>query len=191
MVGRGQCPLNGSGTVARPDLRSSDPNVGGRPSTGPVAPLLVDYFPQAAGDGLKIVWEHAVNSRQRLGMALRGPGMVLEGDVSMGASGRYPVPVMAHSPIAAGFGGSGGNGDLTLDEWLHELALCGMPKGLKLDFKSTEVVEPACRILARYIDKVTCGSWACECHLLQSRGEACLLCPKKGLNVSRLIFSLR
>lgn len=129
-------------------------NAGGRASLGPVAPSLVDYFPQAAGDGLKVVWEHAVNSRQRLAMALRGPGMVLEGDVSMGASGRYPVPVMAHPPVMAGFSGGNGNGDLTLDEWLHELAHCGAPKGAKLDFKSTEVVEPACRILARYIDKL-------------------------------------
>ncbi|CAN8027753.1 unnamed protein product [Ixodes persulcatus] len=107
-------------------------------------PTIVDYFPQANGDGLKVIWEHAVNSKARLSSALRGPGMVLEGDVSMGANGRYPVPVMAHPPVLSS--------DLTLDEWLHELLLCGT-KGVKLDFKSTEVVEPACRILARFVDK--------------------------------------
>lgn len=107
-------------------------------------PTIVDYFPQAKGDGLNILWEHAVNSKSRLAGALRGPGMILEGDVSMGANGRYPVPVMAHPPAIAS--------DITLEEWLHEILMCGT-KGVKLDFKSTEVVEPACRILARFVDK--------------------------------------
>lgn len=109
-------------------------------------PTIVDYFPQVCGDGLKVVWEHSVNSRARLALALRGPAMVLGGNVSMGANGRYPVPVMAHPPTS----------DLTLDEWLHELLLCGT-KGVRLDFTSTEVVEPACRILARFVDKVVCS----------------------------------
>lgn len=38
-------------------------------------PHILDYFPGLAGDGLRISWAHAVNSRSRLNAALMGkPG---------------------------------------------------------------------------------------------------------------------
>lgn len=71
--------------------------------------------------------------------------MMLEADVSMSCNSRYPVPIMAHPPAMTS--------DLTLDEWLLEV-LRHNGKGIKLDFKSTEVVEPACRVLARVFEQV-------------------------------------
>lgn len=39
-----------------------------RPSIAP--PNLLDYYPGLAGDGLRITWAHAVNSRSKLNAAL-------------------------------------------------------------------------------------------------------------------------
>lgn len=99
---------------------------------------LIEYFPDAKGDGLCVTWAHAVNSKAKLDAALRGPAMMLEADVSMACNSPYPLPVMAQPPDSAS--------DMTLEEWLYT-AVCHNNKGIKLDFKCTEVVEPACRIL--------------------------------------------
>ncbi|XP_076308788.1 protein FAM151B-like [Tachypleus tridentatus] len=109
---------------------------------------LLEYFPKANGDGLNISWAHDVNSRGRLGVALRSQAMVLEADISMSINSRLPVPIMAHSP--------GMMSDITMEEWLHE----ALPynKGIKLNFKSTEVVEPACRVLARVSEQASTAS---------------------------------
>ncbi|XP_067135400.1 protein FAM151B-like isoform X2 [Centruroides vittatus] len=106
-------------------------------------PNLLDYFPEAKGDGLRISWAHGVNSKVRLSSALKGSAMILEADVSMSCNSRYPVPIMALPPAITS--------DLTLEEWLHEV-LHFNNKGIKLNFRSTEVVEPACRVLARMVD---------------------------------------
>ncbi|XP_022239977.1 protein FAM151B-like isoform X1 [Limulus polyphemus] len=105
---------------------------------------LLEYFPETNGDGLNVSWAHAVNSKGRLAAALRSQVMVLEADISMSTNSRFPVPIMAHPPAATS--------DITLEEWLHE----AIPhnKGLKLDFKTTEVVEPACRVLARVAEQI-------------------------------------
>ncbi|XP_022240039.1 protein FAM151B-like [Limulus polyphemus] len=105
---------------------------------------LLEYFSEANGDGLNVSWANAVNSKGRLGAALRSQAMVLEADISMSMNSRFPVPIMAHSPSMIS--------DITLDEWLHET----LPhnKGIKLDFKTTEVVEPACRVLARVAEQI-------------------------------------
>jgi hypothetical protein len=41
--------------------------------------------------------------------------------------------------------------DITLDDWLMEVLRSETGKGIKLDFKSTRVVEPAFRVLARLV----------------------------------------
>ncbi|XP_076329794.1 protein FAM151B-like [Tachypleus tridentatus] len=70
--------------------------------------------------------------------------MILEADVCMCSSSRFPIPVM---------GQSSNNNDLTLEEWLQDV-LCLNNKGIKLNFRTTEVVEPACRVLARVADQL-------------------------------------
>jgi len=42
--------------------------------------------------------------------------------------------------------------DITLEDWLIEVVRSDCGKGVKLDFKSTRVVEPAFRVLARHAD---------------------------------------
>ncbi|KAH9521150.1 hypothetical protein DERF_004822 [Dermatophagoides farinae] len=108
-----------------------------------ISPNLIDYFP-LNGDGLQLNWAHAVNSRSKLMTALRGDDLMIEADVSLAETSRYPVPIMAHPPNNAS--------DLTLEDFLIEIVRSNCAKGIKLDFKSTRVVEPAFRVLARHVD---------------------------------------
>ncbi len=62
---------------------------------------------------------------------------MIEADVSLAETTRYPVPIMAHPPINVS--------DITLEDWLIEVVRSNCGKGIKLDFKSTRVVEPAFR----------------------------------------------
>lgn len=71
---------------------------------------------------------------------------MIEADVSLAETTRYPVPIMAHPPINVS--------DITLEDWLIEVVRSNSGKGIKLDFKSTRVVEPAFRVLARHSDYV-------------------------------------
>lgn len=72
---------------------------------------------------------------------------MIEADVSLAESSRYPVPIMAHPPTSC-------LSDITLEDWLLEVIRSETHKGIKLDFKSTRVVEPAFRVLARYADSI-------------------------------------
>lgn len=69
---------------------------------------------------------------------------MIEADVSLAETSRYPVPIMAHPP--------NNTSDLTLEDFLIEIVRSNCAKGIKLDFKSTRVVEPAFRVLARHSD---------------------------------------
>ena len=69
---------------------------------------------------------------------------MIEADVSLAETSRYPVPIMAHPPAQTS--------DLTLEDFLIEVVRSNCAKGIKLDFKSTRVVEPAFRVLARHAD---------------------------------------
>jgi len=104
----------------------------------------LDYFPGLGGDGLRISWAHAVNSRSKLNAALINDDLVIEADVTLAETTRYPIPIMAHPPMNMS--------DITLDDWLTEVIRSETGKGIKLDFKSTRVVEPAFRVLARHSD---------------------------------------
>lgn len=79
-------------------------------------------------------------------MCILGSASLVEGDVSMSCNSRYPIPIMSQSASVPS--------DLTLEEWLQEV-LRYNNKGIQLDFQSTEVVEPACRVLARVADHVS------------------------------------
>ncbi|RWS13144.1 DUF2181 domain containing protein-like protein [Dinothrombium tinctorium] len=114
-----------------------------RPSTV-LPPNLLDFFPNAGGDGLRIKWAHAINSRHQLSSALMSDELMIEADVTLAESNRYPVPIMAHPPMTMS--------DITLEDWLIEVVRSETCKGIKLDFKSTRVVEPAFRVLARHSD---------------------------------------
>lgn len=69
---------------------------------------------------------------------------MIEADVNLAETSRYPVPIMAHPP--------NNTSDLTLEDFLIEIVRSNCSKGIKLDFKSTRVVEPAFRVLARHVD---------------------------------------
>ena len=75
---------------------------------------------------------------------ITGDDLMIEADVSLAETTRYPVPIMAHPPINIS--------DITLEEWLVEVLKSHTNKGIKLDFKSTRVVEPAFRVLAKHAD---------------------------------------
>jgi len=144
----GQC----STTITQPCLgRTIFPSSGSHPNAANVAfhnraqisPNLIDYFP-LNGDGLRLNWAHAVNSRSKLMVAIAGDDLMIEADVTLAETSRYPVPIMAHPP--------NNTSDLTLEDFLVEVVRSNCAKGIKLDFKSTRVVEPAFRVLARHAD---------------------------------------
>jgi hypothetical protein len=96
-------------------------------------------------DSAAITWAHAVNSNAKLAEALSDvKTMFIEADVLLVTEAGHVEPVMAHPP-ATEF-------DMTFARFL-ELATPSA-KGLKIDFKSPEAVEPSLRILDAYKNKV-------------------------------------
>ncbi|HEY0071892.1 MAG TPA: DUF2181 domain-containing protein, partial [Chloroflexia bacterium] len=77
-----------------------------------------------------ITWAHAVNSRERLELALQSSAMVFECDVQLNSSGEV---ILAHSV--------GDESDLALAEFLDLLR--HIPQGLKLDIKDPAAVSPS------------------------------------------------
>jgi len=141
VFGRGPTIFSSNGHV--PVVTSASSN--GFHSRPPITPPnILDYFPGLGGDGLRVSWAHAVNSRSKLNSALMGDDLVIEADVTLAETTRYPIPIMAHPPMNMS--------DITLDDWLMEVVRSETGKGIKLDFKSTRVVEPAFRVLARHSD---------------------------------------
>ena len=68
---------------------------------------------------------------------------MLEADVILrgqGTENQTDIPVMAHPPAT--------DSDITLEEWLERVL--PSPKGMKLDFKGTDVLEPSMVILQRF-----------------------------------------
>ncbi|XP_002730456.1 menorin-like [Saccoglossus kowalevskii] len=95
---------------------------------------IVDYFEEAEGDGLNIIWAHGVNSKEELYDALNDDTMMLEGDIvleGMGTENETDTPVMAHPPLVYS--------DITLAEWLY--GITETDKGMKLDFKDINAVD--------------------------------------------------
>jgi hypothetical protein len=70
--------------------------------------------------------------------------MMIQADVTLADNSRYPIPIVATPPLNMS--------DLTLEDFLLQIIHSEGNKGIKLDFKSTKVVEPAFRVLARHAD---------------------------------------
>ena len=88
-------------------------------------------------DGLNITWLHAVNSPEKLVQGLSGDIMMLEADVLMRNNMVNGTPVMAHPPDV--------DSNLTLHSFLTQTTKS--TKGIKLDFKTIEVVEPSLKMV--------------------------------------------
>ena len=97
---------------------------------------------------------------------------MLEADVTLAETTRYPIPIMAHPPLNMS--------DITLDDWLMEVLRSETGKGIKLDFKSTRVVEPAFRVLARYVRLCAAGRLPNSSHVRL----LLFLSPSKGTRIS-------
>lgn len=70
---------------------------------------------------------------------------MVQADVTLADNSRYPIPIMAQPPLNMS--------DLTLEDFLLQLIHSESgSKGVKFDFKTTRVVEPAFRVLARHSD---------------------------------------
>uniref|UniRef100_T1JVH8 Menorin-like domain-containing protein n=1 Tax=Tetranychus urticae TaxID=32264 RepID=T1JVH8_TETUR len=146
-----QCPATVQPVFGRTPLFPASPQQPSSPSSGYQArqaslspPNLLDYFPGLAGDGLRLNWAHAANSRSLLNQALMGDELMIEADVTLAETTRYPIPIMSHQPSHMS--------DITLEDWLIDVVRSETGKGVKLDFKSTRVVEPAFRVLARHAE---------------------------------------
>ena len=75
---------------------------------------------------------------------------MIEADVSMGTlttgNDSTVLPIMAHPPHKTS--------DLSLEQFLTTILESGKRKGIKLDFKDIDIVEPAFAMLKRQEDKV-------------------------------------
>ena len=134
-----------------------------------VSPRIVevaDYWPEVRDDLSKVIWSHATNSHQvkeaevtceckhcvqALQEALAGDTMMIEADVSIGPGGE---PIMAHPPAI--------DSDLSLQQFL-DIVIAetegGARKGIKLDFKAIEIVEPSLKMVKLVESKLNFPVW--------------------------------
>ncbi|XP_033116333.1 uncharacterized protein LOC117116409 [Anneissia japonica] len=100
---------------------------------------ILYFFPQAKRDGLNIIWAHDLNSQTKLTQALEGSAMMLEADVSLRDRGKpNQVPIMSPNSMTPS--------DITLEQWI-DMVTRYTNKGIKLDFKDVQAVQPALDIL--------------------------------------------
>ncbi|XP_047662559.1 protein FAM151A isoform X1 [Tachysurus fulvidraco] len=93
-------------------------------------------------DGLYATWYHSANSKAETQKALESDTMILEADVNVqghNTDNETNIPIMAHPPDVYS--------DNTLEEWLD--AVIRSKKGIKLDFKSLQAVEPSLNLLKK------------------------------------------
>ncbi|GBM24975.1 Protein FAM151A [Araneus ventricosus] len=106
-------------------------------------------------DASQVTWAHAVNSQEELKKELAGPADFLEADVSMGllTGNEFGtlVPIMAHPPDTSS--------DISLEMWIDAVIHHNTGKGVKLDFKSLDAVEPSLGILQRRSEKLNFSLW--------------------------------
>ncbi|XP_050573991.1 protein FAM151B isoform X1 [Bombus affinis] len=106
---------------------------------------VATFFPNIKGNLTKIVWEHAVNSKEKLDNALVSANiMMLEADVTMGilnnmSDNSSRIPIMAHPPAF--------KSNLSLKNFLDTVIQKNVTKGIKLDFKSIEAFNASKPIL--------------------------------------------
>lgn len=118
-------------------------------------PSVADFFPEIHSDFSRVKWGHAVNSRAALQQSLDGTDMMIEADVSMGTlttnNDSSIIPIMAHPPHKTS--------DLSLEQFLTTILESGKRKGIKLDFKDIDIVEPALVMLKRQENQITVPLW--------------------------------
>ncbi|XP_062843358.1 protein FAM151A [Trichomycterus rosablanca] len=110
------------------------------PTDGDMLEFLVLNGQIEEKDGLYATWYHAANSKEETNKALNSEAMILEADVNVqghNTVNQTDIPIMAHPPDVYS--------DNTLDEWLD--AVLKSRKGIKLDFKSLQAVEPSLHLL--------------------------------------------
>ncbi|XP_053313813.1 protein FAM151B [Spea bombifrons] len=110
---------------------------------------ILDYFLRKQlierRDGVEVTWYHAANSKSKLKEALQSDAHMIEADVLL----RGSEPIMAHPPMT--------DSDLTLKEFLDDVS--STSRGIKLDFKSLEVVQPSMQILQTLRDNIRQPLW--------------------------------
>ncbi|XP_076149273.1 protein FAM151A [Alosa pseudoharengus] len=109
-------------------------------SDGDMLEFLMENGKIPDTDGLYATWYHSANNKSQLNDALKSSVMVLEADVNVeghGTANQTNIPIMAHPPAVYS--------DNTLQEWID--VVLKSDKGIKLDFKSIEAVEPTLDIL--------------------------------------------
>lgn len=115
-------------------------------------PSVQDYFDNLAGDMTRVTWAHAVNSQSKLSDALNDDEiMMLEADVILGrliGGSNEIIPVMGHPPSI--------ESDLSLQNFIESVIEVqgSQKKGIKLDFKSTDVFKGSLKIIDTLRDKV-------------------------------------
>lgn len=97
---------------------------------------MIDFFNVDDNDASRVIWSHAVNSKDKLKQALADNTMVLEADILL-IEHKHSEPIMAHPPLT--------DSDITFSEWL-ETSLSSR-KALKLDFKTANAIEPCLKLL--------------------------------------------
>ncbi|KAL4608257.1 protein FAM151A [Arapaima gigas] len=112
------------------------------PTSGDMLDYLIHNGAIQERDGLLVTWYHAANNKSEMDRALKSTAMVLEADVNVkghNTVNETNIPIMAHPPNVYS--------DNTLQEWLDTVLKAN--KGIKLDFKSIESVEPSLEILRK------------------------------------------
>ncbi|XP_023348125.1 protein FAM151B isoform X1 [Eurytemora carolleeae] len=103
---------------------------------------------------MQVTWSHATNSIELLDNALKDGTMMIEADVSIGSNG---VIIMAHPPSTSS--------DLTLQNFIKTVINARLEgggsvrKGIKLDFKFIEAVEPALKLLREVCEDIDFPVW--------------------------------
>jgi hypothetical protein len=117
------------------------------------------FFPRNKSnmDVSNITWAHAVNSKKELDDALAGDVMMIEADISMGSQNdtSEKIPIMAHPPNTTS--------DLSFEEFLDTILNHNQnrrgKKGVKLDFKDIDAVEPCLKVLKSKQSQITFPVW--------------------------------
>ena len=92
--------------------------------------------------------KHCVQALQE---AIAGDTMMIEADVSIGPGGE---PIMAHPPAI--------DSDLSLQQFMDIVIAeteAGARKGIKLDFKAIEIVEPSLKMVKQVESKLNFPVW--------------------------------
>lgn len=99
-----------------------------------------------------ITWDHAVNSQKLLTDCLASSVDMIEADIIFGKlnGAGNDIPIMGHPPA--------NTSDLSFESFLSQImtfnVIASKPKGVKLDFKSTEVFNVAVPVLEKLYKEV-------------------------------------